>query len=63
MSYAEPAKWVALLRAKKTDNHDLLFKTDMDAGHGGGSGRLGSVKESAEIMAWLIAHARDGHLP
>ena len=63
VSYAEPAKWVALLRASKTDNHDLLFKTDMDAGHGGRSGRFGSIGESAEIMAWLIAHARDGRLP
>ena len=63
VSYAEPAKWVALLRASKTDNHDLLFKTDMDAGHGGRSGRFGSIGESAEIMAWLIVHARDGRLP
>ncbi len=63
VSYAEPAKWVARLRASKSDGHDLLFKTDMEAGHGGRSGRLGSIEESAEIMAWLIAHAREGHLP
>jgi len=63
VSYAEPAKWVARLRASKTDTHDLLFKTDMVAGHGGRSGRLGSIEESAEIMGWLIAHARDGRLP
>lgn len=63
VSYAEPAKWVARLRAHKTDTNDLLFKTDMEAGHGGRSGRLGSVEESAEIMAWLIAHAREGRLP
>lgn len=60
VSYAEPAKWVARLRASKTDTHDLLLKTDMVAGHGGRSGRLGSIAESAEIMSWLIAHARDG---
>jgi oligopeptidase B len=59
VSYAEPAKWVAKLRATKTDAHDLVFKTDMTAGHDGRSGRLGSVEESAEIMGWLIAHARD----
>jgi oligopeptidase B len=59
VSYAEPAKWVARLRASKTDTHELLFKTDMTAGHEGHSGRLGSIEESAEIMAWLIAHARD----
>ena len=63
VSYAEPAKWVARLRASKTDAHDLLFKTEMDAGHGGRSGRLGSITESAEIMGWLVAHARDGRLP
>jgi len=59
VSYAEPAKWVAKLRASKTDNHELLFKTEMEAGHSGRSGRLGSIEQSAEIMAWLIAHARD----
>jgi oligopeptidase B len=59
VSYAEPAKWVAKLRVSKTDTHDLVFKTDLTAGHDGRSGRLGSVEESAEIMAWLIAHARD----
>jgi protease II len=35
----------------------------MEAGHVGRSGRLGSIEESAEIMAWLIAHAHDGRLP
>src|SRR5690348_1673546 len=59
VSYAEPAKWVAKLRASKTDTHDLLFKTDMAAGHIGRSGRLGSIEQDAEMAAWLIAHARD----
>jgi len=63
VNYAEPAKWVAKLRASKTDTRDLVFKTDMTAGHNGRSGRLGSIEESAAIMAWLIAHARDGRLP
>ncbi len=63
VSYAEPAKWVARLRASKTDTHDLIFKTEMDAGHGGRSGRLGSINENAEIMAWLAAHARGGRMP
>jgi oligopeptidase B len=57
VSFAEPAKWVAKLRASKTDTHDLLFKTDLAAGHGGRSGRLGSIKQDAETAAWLIAHA------
>jgi oligopeptidase B len=63
VSYAEPAKWVAKLRATKTDTHDLVFRTDMTAGHDGRSGRLGSIEQDAEIMGWLIAHARDGNLP
>jgi oligopeptidase B len=63
VSYAEPAKWVARLRANKTDTHEILFKTNMTAGHDGHSGRLGSIEESAEIMGWLIAHVRDGRVP
>jgi oligopeptidase B len=58
VSYAEPAKWVARPRASKTDTHDLVFKIDMDAGHAGRSGRLGTVEERAQIMGWLIAHVR-----
>ena len=57
VSYAEPAKWVAKLRASKSDTHDLLFKTDMAAGHSGRSGRLGSIEQDAEMAAWLITHA------
>jgi oligopeptidase B len=57
VSYAEPAKWVARLRANTAGGRDILFKTEMGAGHGGRSGRLGSITESAEIMAWLLARA------
>jgi oligopeptidase B len=53
----EPAKWVARLRAMKTDHHELLFKVDMTAGHRGPSGRLGSLKDAAEIEAWLLTQA------
>jgi oligopeptidase B len=63
VSYAEPAKWVARLRATKADTHDILFLTDVAAGHSGPSGRLGSITETAKIMGWLVAHARDGRLP
>jgi oligopeptidase B len=63
VSYAEPAKWVAKLRASKLDTRDLVFKTEMSAGHNGRSGRLGSIEQSAEIMSWLIAHARDRRRP
>jgi oligopeptidase B len=56
--YVEPAKWVARLRATKTDSNELLLKTTMIAGHQGPSGRLGSIEERAEIIAWLLAQVR-----
>ena len=57
VSYAEAAKWVARLRATKTDARELLLKVDMDAGHSGPSGRLGALRETAEISAWLVSQA------
>lgn len=53
--YWEPAKYVAKLRAHKTDDNDLLLKTNMGAGHGGASGRYNAVKESAFNMAWMLS--------
>ncbi len=53
----EPARWVARLRERKTDNRELLFRIDMGAGHQGPSGRLGSLRDAAEIQAWLLAQA------
>lgn len=53
VQYWEPAKWVAKLRENKTDEHLLLFKTDMDAGHSGASGRFESLKEDALEYAFL----------
>ncbi|AMS27674.1 protease 2 [Bacteroidetes bacterium UKL13-3] len=47
VQYWEPAKWVAKLRTMKTDDNVLLFKTNMEAGHGGASGRFASLKEVA----------------
>jgi oligopeptidase B len=58
VEFSEPAKWVAKLRAMKTDKHELLFKTNMNSGHAGDSGRLAWLKERAEIIAWLIVQAR-----
>jgi oligopeptidase B len=54
VQYWEPMKWVAKLRELKTDNNLLLFKTDMDAGHGGASGRFKSLHEKALEMAFFI---------
>ncbi|MBI4274368.1 MAG: S9 family peptidase [Rhizobiales bacterium] len=58
VGFHEPAKWVARLRATKTDGNELLFMTDMAGGHTGTSGRFGSTGEEARIIAWLIAHAQ-----
>ncbi|MGB0981310.1 MAG: S9 family peptidase [Winogradskyella sp.] len=54
VQYWEPAKWVAKLRDLKTDNNALYLKTNMDAGHGGASGRFESLKEDAEEYAFLL---------
>ena len=54
VQYWEPAKWVAKLRDMKTDNNKLYLKTNMDAGHGGASGRFESIKEDAEEFAFLL---------
>ena len=53
VQYWEPAKWVAKLRDLKTDDNILIFKTDMDSGHGGASGRFESLKEDALEYAFL----------
>jgi oligopeptidase B len=54
VQYYEPAKWVAKLRATKTDDHPLLFKINMSAGHGGRSGRFESLKETAEEYGFIL---------
>jgi oligopeptidase B len=54
VQYWEPAKWVARLRELKTDNNKLLFHINMDAGHGGASGRFEALKEVAEEYAFLL---------
>ncbi|MEM9828062.1 MAG: S9 family peptidase [Planctomycetota bacterium] len=54
VQYWEPAKWVAKLRVTKTDTNPLLLKTNMDAGHGGASGRFNSLKLVATRYAFLI---------
>ncbi|HMB94014.1 MAG TPA: S9 family peptidase, partial [Rhodothermales bacterium] len=54
VQYWEPAKWVARLRAMKTDQNRLLLKTNMDAGHGGASGRYKRYRETAFQYAFLL---------
>ena len=54
VQYWEPAKWVAKLRAVKTDKNVLYLDTNMEAGHGGASGRFEALKELAKEFAFLL---------
>jgi oligopeptidase B len=69
VQYWEPAKWVAKLRAFKTDAKRLLLRTKMDAGHGGVSGRYKRYKETAFIYAFLLdlvpdqSSSKTAHIP
>ena len=55
VQYFEPAKWVAKLRAEKTDKNILLLKTNMEFGHGGASGRFDYLKDIALNYSFLFA--------
>lgn len=55
VQYFEPAKWVAKLRAVKTDHNKLFLHTNMEFGHGGASGRFDFLKDIALIYAFLFA--------
>jgi oligopeptidase B len=54
VQYWEPAKWVAKLRILKTDNNKLYLDTNMEAGHGGASGRFEAIKEIAKEFTFLL---------
>ncbi|WP_415060712.1 S9 family peptidase [Flavobacterium sp.] len=54
VQYWEPAKWVAKLRTLKTDKKVLYLDTNMDAGHGGASGRFEALKELAKEFSFLL---------
>lgn len=54
VTYWEPAKWVAKLRATKTGDSLVMLKTNMDAGHGGASGRFDRLKEVALVQAFAL---------
>lgn len=57
VQYFEPAKWVARLRDRRTDSNNLIMHTNMDAGHGGASGRYRRYKETAQEFAFLVGLA------
>jgi len=54
VQYYEPAKWVAKLRATKTDRHPLIFSVNMSAGHGGKSGRFQRYHDTAVEYAFIL---------
>jgi oligopeptidase B len=54
VQYWEPAKWVARLRVRKTDSNPLLYRTTMEAGHGGKSGRFRRFRDVAEEYAFIL---------
>lgn len=54
VQYWEPAKWVAKLRVLKTDDNQLYLDTNMDAGHGGASGRFEAIREIAKEYSFLL---------
>jgi len=54
VTYWEPAKWVAKLRATRTNDSTLLLRTNMGAGHAGKSGRWGALREDAEEFAFVL---------
>lgn len=58
VTYWEPAKWVAKLRSLKTSTRPIAFRTNMDAGHGGASGRFDRLKEVALAYAFAISVAQ-----
>jgi oligopeptidase B len=54
VQYFEPAKWVAKLRATKTDNNVVVMDTDMTSGHGGASGRFDQLRELARAYTFVL---------
>ena len=63
MTYWEPAKWAARLRPASTSGRAVLLKINLEAGHGGASGRFDHLKEPALAYAfaiWAVEHVGGG---
>ena len=60
VAYWEPTKWVARIRAMRTDANPLLLKMNMGAGHGGASGRYERLHEQAFRYAFIVDQVRMG---
>jgi len=58
VQYYEPTKWVAKLRDLKTDSNPLVFRVNMEAGHGGKSGRFRKYRDQAEYYAFMLNQLR-----
>jgi oligopeptidase B len=54
VQYYEPTKWVAKLRATKADSNPLILRVNMEAGHGGKSGRFRQYRSRAEYYAFML---------
>jgi len=54
VTYWEPAKWTAKMRAMKTDDNPIVMKINMGAGHGGKTGRFEQIRETAEEFAFVL---------
>jgi oligopeptidase B len=63
VQYFEPAKWVARLRRLKTDDRPLYLRIEMEAGHGGRTGRFRQLRESAEDYAFILDQVGLGTVP
>jgi oligopeptidase B len=64
VTYWEPMKWVARLRASTTGDQPIMLRINMEAGHGGASGRFDHLKEPALVQAfaiWAEEQSRRGH--
>jgi oligopeptidase B len=60
VTYWEPAKWVARLRAAMTGGGPILLRTAMDAGHAGASGRYDRLDDVARQYAFAVASVKGG---